>query len=95
MASFLKARRASPHVGVAIHDVVVSGVESVTDIGGGMVRAEFFVNRKSAVTGLLERVVLPDALVMPISMVPDAIGKAMIAIGRKIIASEDGLTVVH
>lgn len=96
MASFAKARGPTPQIGAAVHDVVVSGVDTITDIGGGLIRVVFYVNRRSAVDGTLEKVPLDETLVMPIASVPDGIGKAMLAIGRKILAREDGLTVaVH
>ena len=75
-------------------DLHISGIESITDIGGGEIRVEFYVNRPGE-DGRLQRIVLEDGIVMPISSVPDGIGKALMAIGRRIIAREDGISVTH
>lgn len=76
-------------------DMIVSGVESITDIGGGRIRVVYYVNRID-VDGTLERMPIETTLVMPINTVADAIGKAMLAIGRHIFTFRDGsLTIMH
>lgn len=76
-------------------DIPVSGVESITDIGGGQVRVVYYINR-SLESGALVREILPYAHIMPAASICDAIGKSMMAISRKIIARPDGsLTVAH
>lgn len=84
-----RAKRLLPHC-----DVVVSGVESITDIGGELVRIVFYINRAGP-SGVLERCPLTETLIMPISAVADSIGKAMMAVGRKVICREDGISVAH
>lgn len=75
-------------------EIPVSGIESITDIGGGQIRVAYYVNRPNA-AGAIERVTLPIAHIMPATAVPDAIGKSMMAIGRKVLASDDRITVGH
>lgn len=93
MAQFAMPKRRRTNGGIQL-DTPVSGVDSVTDIGGGQIRVLYYVNRPSE-AGTLERVLLPYAHIMPVSAITDAIGKGMLAIGRKIIAREDGIAVAH
>lgn len=85
------ARRVS---GLVEIEIPVSGVDDIVDIGGGQVRVTYYLNRPMPGGGL-ERVLLPHAHIMSAGAIPDAIGKGLLAIGRKIIAREDGLTVTH
>lgn len=78
-----------------ISDHLVSGVESITDIGGGLVRVVYYINRRSTRSGTLEHVLCRDTLVMPLTAIADLIGKAMMVLGRKIVAGETGISVTH
>lgn len=71
----------------------ISGIDRIVHVGEGLVAVIFFIEERGG------RRVLdgPDdeAVLVPISAVPDAIGKAMMAIGRRITARQDGITVRH
>lgn len=95
MASFADTRRHIAPSDDFLPDTLVSGIESIADIGGGLVRIIYYVNARST-DGMLERRLIGHAHVMPMCAVTDAIGKAMLVIGRKVIARDDGsLTVTH
>lgn len=87
-------RRARQTGGPHAQDLFVSNVNTIEVIGGGLVRVTFFVNYNNG-GGTLEPEPADFALVLPLTAMPDGIGKAMLAMGRRIMASEDGLSVRH
>lgn len=70
-------------------DLFVSSVNYFEIIGGGLFRVTFNVNKTNA-TGHLQPQPADWALVMPLSSLPDAIGKAIAISARKVFADEDG-----
>lgn len=74
------------------HDEIVSSVNFFEVIGGGLFRVTFYVNRTDSLGNILQEPA-EFALVMPLTSLPDAIGKALVVAGRRITASTDSLTV--
>lgn len=71
----------------------VAGVDRIVELNGGSLLLVLFVEdagRRQVLDGPND-----EGLVVPVSAIPDAIGKAMLAIGRKVIAHEDGISVAH
>lgn len=86
-------RRERRATGPNAQDLFVSSVNTIEVIGGGLVRVTFMVNRNNG--GGLEPEPADFAVVLPLTAVPDGIGKAMLACGRKIMASEEGISLRH
>lgn len=81
------------HNGVDAHDEFVSKVNTIEVIGGGLVRVTFLVNHNDG-NGMVA-VPAKFAIVIPLTEMPDGIGKAMLAIGRKVIAGDGGIKLAH
>lgn len=76
-------------------DVFASSVNYFEIIGGGLFRVTFNVNVTNGV-GAIETRPSNFALVMPLSALPDAIGKAIAISSRVVFARDDGsLTVMQ
>lgn len=74
--------------------VFVSGLEAVERVGGDCLRFVFFVNEM--LNGKLTRVLQQQTVVMPITALPDAIGKSLTALGRQVLVRADGsVTAMH
>lgn len=91
--AFVRGRK--PPISIIGHtDVFVSGLECIEPVGGGCLRFVLFVNQ--VIDGVNVRVSLDHAVVMPIDALPDAIGKALMALGRQVFIKPDGtMTVMH
>lgn len=77
------------------HVIRASGVEDIVDLGNGDILVTFNTKRVNE-RGVIVKEIVPDVLIMRMDKVCDAIGKAMIVMGRKILARPDGsLTVMH
>lgn len=70
-------------------DLFVSGVDTIEMIGGGMARLTYSVNR-SGEDGRLHPEPADFALVMPVTAIPDFIGKAIAVTSHAIFVSADG-----
>jgi hypothetical protein len=70
------------------YDLFVSGVASLEIIGGGMVRITFTVNQSN--DGRVEAHPADFALVMPLSAIPDGIGKALSITARAVFTDASG-----
>lgn len=86
--------RKEAHITDRAEDFFISGVRAIEVIGCGMVRATFFVNLAGE-GGKLEAKPAEFAIVMPVAMMPDAIGKAMMALGRTVLARDNEIVVRH
>lgn len=71
------------------YDEFVSSVNYFEIIGGGLFRVTFTVNQTNA-AGELECTPANFALVMPLTALPDAIGKAMAVSARAVFMRVDG-----
>lgn len=71
-------------------DEFVSSVNYLEIIGGGLFRVTFYVNVANANDSNLECVPADFSLVMPLTALPDAIGKALVVSSRTIFARPDG-----
>lgn len=89
MGSMSTARQATTS-----RDRVVSGIESIEDIGGEQLRITYYINRREA-GGRMRRVPLDECDIMPKSAMFDAIGKGMMAVGRYICATDGSLKLVQ
>lgn len=74
-------------------DMIVDSVDRYEVLDDGKVRVTFFVTQVSA-TGVAEVVSADFALVLRMSAMPDAIGKALATTGRIIFARDDGSVTV-
>lgn len=75
-------------------DEFISGVNYLEVIGGGLFRVTFYVNVTDDM-GLLECKTADFAVVMPLTALPDAIGKALAVTGKTVFAREGSLTVMQ
>lgn len=75
-------------------DVFVSGLERIEVVGGGCLRFVMFTMEH--IEGRMCRVELDNAIVMPLDALPDAIGKALMAMGRQVVVRPNGqISVAH
>jgi hypothetical protein len=75
-------------------DVFASGLERIEIVGGGCLR--FVMYAMEQIEGRMCRVEMERAIVMPLDALPDAIGKALMAMGRQVMVRPDGqITVAH
>jgi hypothetical protein len=75
-------------------NVFISGLDHIEAIGGGMLRFVLYINIANE-AGLLDAIPLDFDIVMPASALPDAIGKALSAMGRVVFAREGSLSVMQ
>jgi hypothetical protein len=73
------------------NEIYVTWVERIEDAGNGNVRVVFA--KIQDVGGNPVRVECEDALIMPRASIPDGIGKAIVAIGRVLIATDGSISV--
>lgn len=74
--------------------IFTSGLECIANVGGGCLEFIMFVNQD--IDGHTVRVRLDESVVMPVEALPDAIGKALMALGRQVFVRPDGtITVMH
>lgn len=75
-------------------DLYFDGVDHFESVDGGNVRVVCYVNKM--IHGKRTRVILDDGYIIPSSALPDAIGKALMALARQVIVSPSGsLTILH
>lgn len=80
--------------GAQISTIFASGLERIEHAGGGCLRIVLFENK--AINGIMERIQIVPDVIIPIDALPDAIGKAMMALGRQVCVRPDGsMTVAH
>lgn len=70
-------------------DLFICGLDRIESIGGGMLRFVLFVNFENE-CGAMEKSPAEIDIVMPASALPDAIGKAIVAVGRQVFIGTDG-----
>lgn len=74
-------------------DLFVESVNVIEEIGRGRVHITFLVKRSHG--GVLEAEPADFALSMPLSAVPDFIGKALMAVAHTVLARENEIVVRH
>lgn len=79
----VSARRVRPAAGT---DMFVSGVERIEPLEGGCVRVVLYVQKGE----FLERKPATFDVIMPRDALPDAIGKAIAAMGSQVLVRADG-----
>lgn len=89
-----QATRLNGNALITKRDLFVSGLERVERAGGSCLRFVPYVIH--TIEGRETAVSADNSFVMPIEAIPDAIGKAMMALGRHVLIKPDGsVTVAH
>lgn len=72
----------------------ISGLDSIQPLGNG--NLEFVLYVMETTDGESVKRLLDESIVMHIGALPDAVGKALMALGRQVLVSENGsVTVMH
>lgn len=94
MASLVRVRSLDALASAQAEDMFVSGLDRIDLLGGGMLRFVGYVEHSAREGGQIERLAAFRNIVMPAAALPDAIGKAILAMGRQVFVTPEGSLVL-